>query len=328
MMSMPRSPVIYVDDTRLARVQKEWATVANVISEFEPVIMVIPPGEEGARLKPLFSSGVQTLPFDYDDGWLRDNGPIVVLDPERSTDQRVGLDFDFNGWGGAFDKWGQTWHRDDALPEDLCDAVGIASRPIDFVLEGGALQGDGAGVLMTTEECLLNPNRNPGMTKEQIEAALLDTFNATKAIWLPYGLIGDLTSGHIDGVAMFIGPGHVIAQTTRKPTKERDRLQANLDVLRSSTDANGDPLKVDELPLLPVGRFGSLAKMSFTYVNFGFTNGGLVVGTTGTPRFDAQGLAAMRDFVPDREVVGVPVPTINWAGGGVHCITQALPRAS
>jgi agmatine deiminase len=260
-------------------------------------------------------------PFSYDDGWLRDNGPIFVTDGRSLT----GLDWKFNGWGGAFDRWGQTWHKDDVLPGPLCEELGIPSRPVDLVLEGGSVQSDGEGTILTTEECLLNPNRNPSMSKADIEAMLLSNFGARKVIWLPYGLLGDLTSGHVDGVAMYIGPGRVLAQMAPEDPKEQERLLANLDVLRSATDARGRKLEVVEFPLLPVGSFGGPADVTFTYINLGFANGGLIVPITGDDSYDKRGLGMMKDIFADREVVGVSVPTINWAGGGVHCITQQIP---
>jgi len=247
-----------------------------------------------------------------------------VAEPDGS---RTGLDWRFNGWGGAFDKWGQTWHKDDRLPTPLLEQLKIARESVPMILEGGSLQADGNGTILTTEECLLNPNRNPSMDKAQIEATLLERIGARKVIWLPYGLLGDLTSGHVDGVAMWIGPGRVVAQTDPDNAAEQERLAQNLDVLLSSTDADGNPLDVVEFPFLPRGSFGGLAKLSFTYLNFGFANGGLVVPLTGDTKLDRKGLGMLRDIITDRRVVGVPAATINWAGGGVHCITQQLPAA-
>jgi agmatine deiminase len=320
MMAMPHKAVIYGSAARLAQAQSEWADVARAIAGFEPVTMVIPRGQR-TQMGQLLGADVELLMLRYDDGWLRDSGPIVVDDGTT----RTGLDFVFNGWGGAFDQYGQTWHLDNRLPIPLCNRLAIPRTPVDMVLEGGAVQNDGEGTLITTEECLLNPNRNPSMSKADIEAALLANFGAQKVIWLPYGLLGDLTSGHVDGVCVFVAPGRVLAQTAPDDPKEQQRLQANLDVLNAATDAKGRALDVVEIPLLPFGRFGGLAPATFTYVNLGFANGGVVVPLTGEKRFDTQGLGMIRDAIPDREVVGVAAPTINWAGGGVHCITQQVP---
>jgi len=319
-MSMPHKAVIYGSATRLAQCQAEWAGVAEAIAAFEPVKMVIPSGQAsfmGGLLEPT----VDLMSFRYDDGWLRDNGPVFVTDGKS----RTGLDWEFNGWGRAFDRFGQTWRKDDALPGPLCEKLGIPSRKVGMVLEGGSVQSDGEGTIITTEECLLNPNRNPSMSKADIEATLLSSFGAQKVIWLPFGLLGDLTSGHVDGVCMYIGPARVLAQTAPDLPKEQERLQANLDVLHSATDAKGRKLDVVEFPLLPVGAFAGKFVTSFTYINFGFANGGLVVPLTGVKGYDERGLGMLRDIITDRKIVGVPSPTINWAGGGVHCITQQLP---
>ena len=318
---MPFQATIY--GRRLPDVQREWAGVAKTISRFEHVKVVIPPGSTEA-MRDLLGKNIELMEFRYDDGWLRDNGPVVVVEPDGS---RTGLDWGFNGWGGAFDKWGQTWHKDNRLPLPLLQQLGIARESVPMVLEGGSVMADGNGTILTTEECLLNPNRNPSMDKAQIETMLLQRFGARKIIWLPFGLLGDLTSGHVDGVAAWVGPGRVIAQTDPDNASEQARLAQNLDVLHSSTDADGNPLDVIEFPFLPRASFGGLPKLSFTYLNFGFARGALVVPVTGAANLDRKGLGMLRDIVTDRRVVGVLSATINWAGGGVHCITQQLPAA-
>ncbi len=320
-MSMPFQAPIY--GSHLAEAQREWAAVAKAISRFEPVKVVVPPGSRN-QMRALLGDGVDLIELPYDDGWLRDNGPIFVTGSDGS---RTGMDWGFNGWGGAFDEYGQTWHRDDRLPISLLEDLGIPREAAPMVLEGGSVQADGNDTILTTEECLLNPNRNPSMDKAQIEAMLLERFGARKVIWLPYGLIGDLTSGHVDGVAMWLAPGRVIAQTDPADAAEQERLAQNLAVLRSSTDADGTPLDVVEFPILPRGSFAGLPKLSFTYLNFAFANDGLIVPATGDEEIDRKPLGMLQEIVPDREIVGVPASTINWAGGGVHCITQQLPSA-
>ncbi len=322
LMSMPFQRAIY--GRRLDHAQREWAAVAVAISRFEAVRVVVPPNSSD-RMRRLLGSGPDLIELEYDDGWLRDNGPIFVT---GSGGTRTGLDWRFNGWGGAFDQFGQTWHKDDRLPVPLLKALGISRQAVPMILEGGSVQSDGNGTILTTEECLLNPNRNPSMDRAEIEATLLETFGARKVIWLPYGMLGDLTSGHVDGVAMWIGPGRVIAQTDPTHAEEQERLAANLAVLRSSTDAGGDPLDVVEFPTLPRGSFAGLPPASFTYLNFAFARDGLVVPVTGDGERDREGLGTLREIVTDREIVGVPAPTINWAGGRAHCITQQLPAAA
>lgn len=319
MMSMPFSEWIYDwRQERLPGVQAEWAAVARAIARFEPVTMVIPNGQR-REMSALLGPDIHLVEAEYDDGWLRDNGPIFLSDGV----DLAGLDFVFNGWGGAFR---QPFEADDALPEALLTDMGVPRASIDMVLEGGAIQGDGAGTIITTEECLLNPNRNPSTTKRQIEDTLRKAFHASKVIWLPYGLIGDLTSGHVDGVCQFIGPGRVIAQVAPHDAAENARLQANVEVLRSETDALGRELEIVPFPVLPRARFADGPPVSHCYINFYPTNRrGLVVPLAGLEGPDREAMQRLRAIFPDRQVVGVPTPFATWAGGGVHCITQQVP---
>lgn len=317
-MAMPFRPALY--GRRLDDCRREWAVVAQAIARFEPVKMVVPPGTE-RQMCELLGPRIDLMPLRYDDGWIRDSGPIFLSD--RST--LTGLDWGFNGWGGAWDRYRSNWSADDALPVAVCRQLGIPSRTIPMVLEGGSVQCDGRGTVITTEECLLNPNRNPTMTKGEIEDALKSNFSARKVIWLPYGLLGDLTSGHVDGTCVFIGPGRVLAQADSADPEGLRRLEANLVVLRSATDAEGRPLEVAEFPFLPRAHFAGGPLTSHSYINFGFADGGVVVPLSGLDREDAQALEGLRDLFPDREVAGVPTPTMTWAGGGVHCVTQQVP---
>jgi agmatine deiminase len=319
LMSFPWQPAIY--GRRLAAAQREWAAVAAAITHFEPVIVVVPPGSTAATRRLIGSGDVTYLELMYDDGWLRDNGPIFV----RRGEATVGLDWTFNGWGGAFDRFGQTWRADDALPRPLCRALEVPRSRVDIVLEGGAVLSDGAGTILTTEECLLDPTRNPDLTKEQIERALLDRLGGSSVVWLPFGLIGDLTGGHVDGVAMTLGGGRVLAQTDAEDPRERKRLEANLEVLRAARHATGQRFDVIELPILPRARFAGGPVVQHSYLNVAFARDAVIVPLAGIPDPDGRALAFLREVFPDRKVVGVPVPTMTWAGGGVHCVTQPLP---
>lgn len=319
LMSMPFSGWIYNwKKKRLEDIQREWAAVGRAIVDFEPVTMVIPFGDRH-RMRKLLGHRVDLLEADYNDGWLRDNGPIFISDGSTLT----GLDWVFNGWGGAF---GQPFTLDDTLPVELLSDLGVARQAVPVVMEGGSLIGDGQGTIITTEECLLNPNRNPGMTKQQIETALLDNFHAQKVIWLPYGLLGDLTSGHVDGVCMYVAPAKVIAQVDPDNAAENSRLQANLAVLGSETDALGRPFEIVKFPILPRARFSDGPRVSHCYINFYPVKGGLIAPLAGIDEPDRKALRRLKGLFPGRKVVGVPTPTATWAGGGVHCFTQQMPK--
>ena len=202
LMAWPYKTSIWED--KLTPLQAEIAAIARAIAVHQPVTMAAAPGhEEEARRA--CGPGVQVVILEYDDCWTRDMGPIGVY----RAGERIGLDWRFNCWGGKF----PPWEKDDAFAAEACAALAMPARPVDMVLEGGAVIIDGEGTLITTEECLLNENRNPGMSKAEIEATLMEEFGVAKVIWLPYGLAGDtITDGHVDGVAAFVRPGVLVVQ--------------------------------------------------------------------------------------------------------------------
>ncbi len=222
--------------------QAEYAGVANAIAAYEPVLMVVTP-EQATTARRRLTRGVDLLEAPLDDSWLRDSGPIVVVE---ETGARIGVHFTFNSWGGKY----LPYDRDAAVAEPILEHLGIPRERSPMVLEGGALTVDGEGTLITTEQCLLHPNRNPDLTREQIEAELRARLGVDTIIWLPYGQADDQdTDGHVDGVATYVRPGVVLAQTAPDPAHpDHERMQANLEVLRSVRDARGRPLEVLELP--------------------------------------------------------------------------------
>jgi agmatine deiminase len=255
--------------------------------------------------------------MDYNDCWTRDMGPIFIY----RAGQRVGLDWTFNGWGKQF-----PWRRDDAFPAACLDYLHVPRQPVSMVLEGGQILIDGQGTLITTAESMLNKNRNPGMSKQQIEAELKARFGVTKVIWLPYGLYGDtITGGHVDGVANFIAPGKLMIQVTAPGTPDYKRLQANKAVLQAATDAQGRHFQLVELTQYPTLRFGEFGGFTTThsYINYYLCNGAVIVPIAGLPE-DAGALATIRSAFPDRTVVGVETLGLTAGGGGVHCVTQQV----
>lgn len=255
----------------------------------------------------------------YGDIWLRDTGPIFATD----ADGAVALRFKTNSWGGKYD-----------LPDDLTvgdEVAGLTGKPIrrfSFVLEGGAVDQDGQGTILTTRQTLLNPNRN-GWTKEQAEAALHDCFGAKKVIWIDEGLMGDHTDGHIDNIARFVAPGRVVCQA---PMAADDPNAETLDqiarTLEASKDAMGRKLEVVRIPGAGLYRnvLGEISPAS--HMNFIIANGVVVVPVYGTPTQDAA-LKALQSVFSDRKVTGVASRGLlgcGTAGGGsFHCITQQEP---
>lgn len=296
----------------LAQARADYAAVANAIGAFEPVTMIANPGPDAAQVRAACGAGVEVVELPLDDSWLRDCGPIYV----RGADGlRYAVHFRFNAWGEKFTSWARDAEVGALVAERLGDPV--LSAPI--VLEGGSICVDGAGALLTTEECLLNPNRNPTLSREQIEQALHEYLGADRILWLGRGLVEDRdTDGHVDLIAAFTRPGQVLLQTVAgddNPNFEhcaenRSRLESwGIDVL--------------ELPFLPYSRVaGELVAAG--YMNFYLPNGAVIVPVSGAET-DEQALAIISDAYPGREVVGVPGAVLAYGGGGPHCITQQVP---
>src|SRR5205809_6878000 len=191
---------------QLARAREDDAAVANAIAQFEPVTMVCPSEQAAAEARRALTANVEVVELPIDDSWLRDNGPIFVLGP---SEQRAGVHFAFNAWGGKF----APWDRDAAVGAALVERLGDPLYRAPFVLEGGSVGVDGEGTLITTEQCLLHPNRNPNLDRAQIEAGLRDYLGVQRIVWLDRGLAEDRdTDGHVDLIAAFVRPGQVLLQ--------------------------------------------------------------------------------------------------------------------
>ena len=297
--------------------KREYAAAANAIVRFEPLTLIVNPGQ-ATDARRYVSGDVEIVEIPIDDSWVRDSGPIgVVTDDGR----RAGVDFRFNSWGERF----LPYDRDAASAEAILGELGIERIASDLVLEGGAVTVDGEGTLITTEQCVLNRNRNPGLSREAIEAELRACLGAEKVIWLPFGQYEDEhTDGHVDGVCAYVRPGVVMAQTCDDAANPNHGLMAeNLDVLRGATDAMGRPLEVIELPFLPYFDFDG-SELMVSYINFYVANGGVIVPLADHP-MDAEALSIIAAAFPDREVVGVPGRVVSYGGGGPHCITQQVP---
>lgn len=303
----------------LAEAKAEYAAVARAIAAFEPVLMVAPEGA-AVEVRDACGSGVEVIELPIDDSWMRDSGPIFVTGPDG---RRAGVDFRFNGWGEKF----TPYDRDDAMNVPLLAHLGIERLPAELVLEGGSISVDGEGTLIATEQCLLNPNRNPSLSRTDIEERLLEHLGVEQVIWIADGLLEDHdTDGHIDNVAQFVAPGVVLAQTADDPSDpNHEALAENAERLRAARDARGRRLEVIELGVLPRtsvrGEPGVVP-----YVNLYVANGVVVVPTCGDdPDRDSEVLASLEAVYAGREVVGVPARMLAEGGGGVHCITQQVP---
>ena len=297
------------------RAKQDYAAIARAITAFEPVIMVCNPGETH-EVRDRCGAAVEAVEIPIDDSWLRDSGPIFIRDQRG----RVAMvHFRFNAWGGKY----RPWDNDAAAPKAIAAHLGVRRYQAPFVLEGGAFLVDGDGTLITTEGVLLNPNRNPGMSRAQIEAGLADYLGAEKVIWLQAYPDRD-TDGHIDGIAQYVGPGTILLETPADPANHNYRLAPeNLRRLSQESDARGRPFAV--LGFEPTG-WSEVAgtAVEIPSLNCYLANGAVIMPTAGVPA-DEEARARVGGAFPDRQVVCVPGAVLAYGGGGPHCITQQVP---
>jgi agmatine deiminase len=270
---------------------------------------------------------------------MRDCGPTFVVNDQG--DVRL-VDWKFNAWGGLYDGLYFPWDKDDMIPMKVAELEGVERYKADLVMEGGSIHVDGEGTVITTEECLLSPGRNPHLSKDEIEGYLRDYLNVDTVIWLARGIDPDETNGHVDDVACFVRPGVVLAAVADDAHDWRyDLLQDNLARLRAATDAKGRTLEVHTVPMPAVMEItedeawgvdaaeGSIPrqpgdKTAASYLNFLVVNGGVIVPVFDDPN-DEVAVRTIGGLFPGREVVTVPGREIVLGGGNVHCITQQQP---
>jgi agmatine deiminase len=313
LMAWPARPELW--ERHFEQAKADYAEIANAIAAFEPVLMVADPSQ-GGEARAACGEGVEVAEIPIDDSWMRDSGPIFVLD---GAGGRAGVDFAFNSWGGKF----RPYDDDAEMAARVLEHMGeerIDAR--DLVLEGGSIAVDGDGTLIATEQCLLHPTRNPELSRDQVARRLQETLGVHTVVWLGQGLVEDLdTDGHVDNVCAWIAPGRVLLQTV---AGEDDPNWATTRENAERLQAAG--LEVVELPLLPyVDHDGPPTVVPYT--NFAICNGALIVPVAGQET-DDEALALLGGLYPGREVVPVPGVTLALGGGGVHCITQQVPAVS
>ncbi len=301
--------------TTIEQARDAHAQVVAAIAAFEPVTLVADPAHVDDARRRVTGENVEVAMLPLDDSWLRDSGPIVAIGPEG---RRHGIDFRFNAWGEAF----APYDRDAAVAERLLEHLGIERFPSPMVLEGGAIAVDGEGTLVTTEQCLLNPNRNPLLNRKDIEAELRLQLGAERIVWLGQGLVEDAdTDGHVDNVCTFLAPGRVLLQATADA--EDPNARAAEENARRLAAAG---IAVERWELLPRTRRADGGVVAIPYVNLYLCNGAAIVplGEQDSD-MDAEALRRLGELLPGREIVGVPGRTLALGGGGVHCITQQVP---
>jgi agmatine deiminase len=296
----------------MEQARADYATVANAVAAFEPVTMIANPGQDAALARAACSGDVEIVQLGLDDSWLRDCGPIYVLDDGG----RIAVHFRFNAWGERYPPWDQ----DAAIGRLIAERLGDAVREAPLVLEGGSILTDGRGTLLTTQQCLLNPNRNPSLSREEIEAMLREHLGVESVVWLGQGLVEDRdTDGHVDLIAALTRPGHALLQSVPEENPNYAHCVEN----RSRLEAAG--IAVTEMPHLPYAEVAG-EPIAAGYLNFYICNGGVIVPVAGADT-DSEALRLIAGAYPDHEVVAVPGLVLAYGGGGPHCITQQVPVA-
>jgi len=336
-MAWPERP----DNWRLGAkpAQEAYAAVAAAIAESEPVTMAVS-DRQFENCRAMLPPAVRVVEVSTDDAWIRDHGPTFVVDGDGEL---RGVDWRFNAWGGTDGGLYPHWDRDERVAAKVLEIEAADRYRAPIVLEGGAIHVDGEGTVLTTEECLLNPNRNPELSRGQIERVLRDYLGAEKVVWLGAGVFEDETDGHVDNLACFARPGLVLLTWTDDEDDPQQAISRDArERLEAVTDARGRALEVvllpspgplrisaDEATGIDAGegtrprRAGD--RMAASYVNFHLGNSRIVYPLL-DPRYDEEAAAILQGTFPKREVVGVPAREILLGGGNVHCITQQVPR--
>lgn len=319
--------------------QRVYIEVAKAISQFEPVTMCVKADQyENARA--LLSPNIRIVEISSNDAWMRDIGPTFVKNDKGEV---RGVDWGFNAWGGLDEGLYFPWDLDLLVKQKVMDIEQISRYDAtDIIIEGGAITVDGEGTLITTEQCVLNPNRNRNLSKKEMEDKLIEYLNVEKIIWLKDGLVGDETDGHVDEVVFFVRPGEVaMGWTDDQNHPQYEVLQDAYKRLSEATDAKGRKLKINKIQMpkqislseaesmeIDYSRFSynrspNLTFIS-TYINCYLCNGGVVLPTFNDPQ-DEHAIAAFQKMFPDRKIVTVNTREISVGGGNIHCITQQQP---
>jgi len=297
--------------SRLAEAQTAHAALANTISGYEPVTMIANPGDESAA-RAACSTAVDVVALEIDDAWFRDSGPNYVVEKQ----ELIATCWKFNGWGEKF----VPFDKDATIATRWATLAGHKTRSVEMVLEGGSINVDGQGTLITTEQCLLHPNRNPKLSRDQIASTLCRELGQKRVVWLPHGLaLDDDTDGHVDNVAAFIGPNEVIMQGCDDSSEEDHRRCAtNISVAKNAG------LVVHEIPVLPFVETDSI-RAAVPYLNFYICNDAVIVPVCGH-KADEEMLALLGELIRGRDIIGLQIGQIlAHGGGGIHCITQQVP---
>jgi agmatine deiminase len=310
-IGFPSHADLWVEDLEPA--QEEVAAFARAVhadGAGEQVRLVAADPEAVERARALAGPGIEVVQEAFGDIWLRDTGPIILKNGAR----RSAASFGFNGWGGKYDLEG-----DDTIGLRLANTADMEAARRDWILEGGAIDVDGSGLVVTTEQCLLNPNRNPGLTRDQIEARLRDDLGLDRILWLGEGLLNDHTDGHVDNLARFVGENRLAIPVAADGDDPNTAIYADA---RARAEAYG----VEVVPIPSPGRIEADGEIiPASYMNFYIGNAAVIVPVYGAANDDAA-VAAIGALFPGRKAVGFRADHILTGGGSFHCISQQVPE--
>lgn len=313
----------------LGRVESVFARMVEALSPGEIVRILVDDAASEEHVRKLLQRervdpdrGVEFFRVPSDDAWVRDHGPVYVFD-EADGGAPWLIDFGFNAWGGKY----PPWDRDLQVTGAIADLTGGRRRAIDQVLEAGSIDGDGRGTVLTTESCLLNPNRTPDgrpRTRAAAESILRDALGSEHVIWLGDGIVGDDTDGHVDDITRFVTPSTIVTAVEPDPNDaNHEPLRANLERLRAARDRDGRAFEIVELPMPPAVHFEG-TRLPASHANFYIANRVVLMPTFGQ-RSDARAAAILGECFPGREIVGIPSRELVVGLGAVHCLTQQQP---
>ncbi len=314
-----KTSLIYPDNYEL--VCDNYASIIRGISAYETVTVIA--NEDSLSLaKSLCGDHIEYLVIPHNDAWCRDNGPTFLV---NNQGERSAVNWNFNAWGEKY----LPYDLDNQVAPSILDHFHISRFDSTIVLEGGSIHVDGEGTLLTTKECLLNPNRNPSLTQEEIEKELKERLNISSIIWLEQGLFGDETDGHVDNVACFAKPGTILLQTCSDPNDPNYEIsQQHLNVLSQSIDAAGRSIEIIEIPQ-PPARYYEGERLTLSYLNFYFVNNGIILPVFGEDAAQADQVAIdiLSKVFPTRKITPINTSALITEGGNIHCITQQMPNS-
>lgn len=311
-----------------ANVPRIFGEIARYISEGELVRINVADAAMADEVRSiLHASGAQLNNVRFhlnptNDAWVRDHGPIYIVRDQQGQRERAITKWGYNAWGDKY----PPYDLDNTIPGRIAEEFGEHRFDGGMILEGGSIDVDGQGYLLTTTSCLLNPNRNPQLTQAQIEERLRDMLGVTHIFWLGEGIVGDDTDGHIDDITRFVAPGVIVTAVEEDTSDENAApLQENLERLREFRDSAGQPFRIVEIPMPRPISFDGL-RLPASYANFLICNHAVLVPTYRCDR-DAQALKILQSLFPQRKVVGIDCTELVWGLGAIHCVTQQQPAA-